>query len=284
MTEQKTPLTPELISDPGEVPLRIHARVTEEIAEMSLLKRSLLFAELSMIAYNDENEAQRAVNTIGFPISIHFDYDGAQGFYFENDRDAVVVCRGTEPNEWNDIHADVNVATVLAETAGRVHRGFRQEVDDLWPSMEKHLHGLNKTLWFTGHSLGAAMATICAYRCHVSSECAKPRELFTYGCPRVGDRHYINFVPLNHYRWVNNNDIVTRVPPVWMGYRHGGIEMYLNRNGMLRTLNYAAKRLDRWHGFLRGLRQLQIDHFSDHSIHEYVKNIVSVVAREEGER
>ena len=108
----------------------------------------MLFAELSMIAYNDPDEAQRAVNVIGFPVNIYFDYDGAQGFYFENNRDAVIVSRGTEPNEWNDIHADVNVATVLAETAGRVHRGFQREVDDLWPSMGKHLHSLNQTLWF----------------------------------------------------------------------------------------------------------------------------------------
>ncbi len=284
MPEQKASFAPQTISDPGEVPLVIYSRVTGNIAEMSLLRRSLLFAELSMIAYNDSNEAQRAVNAIGFSVSIYFEYDGAQGFYFENDQDAVIVCRGTEPNEWNDIHADANVATVLAETAGRVHGGFQSEVDDLWPSMEKHLHGLNKTLWFTGHSLGAAMATICAYRCHISKECAKPRELFTYGCPRVGDKHYVNFAPLTHYRWVNNNDIVTRVPPVWMNYRHGGTEMYLNRNGILRSLNYAAKRLDRWHGFLRGLRQFRLDHFSDHSIHEYVKNITSVVEREESKR
>ena len=52
---------------------------------------------------------------------------------------AVVVCRGTEPNDWNDIRADLDLATVMAETVGRVHRGFKREVDDLWPRLEQAL-------------------------------------------------------------------------------------------------------------------------------------------------
>ena len=281
MPESRNNLSAQLIQDPNELPLIFHSRVNEPISNLSLLRKSLLFAELSMIAYNDSNEAKRAVNLIGFPVSIFFDYDGAQGFFFENDHDAVIVCRGTEPNEWNDIHADANLGTVLAETAGRVHRGFKQEADDLWPMMEKHLIDLGKTLWFTGHSLGAAMATVCAYRCHGSIKCASPTELYTFGSPRVGNKRYVNFVKLKHYRWVNNNDIVTRVPPIWLGYRHIGIEMYLNRNGLLRTLDYATKRLDRWHGFLRGIRKFRIDHFSDHSIHEYVNHILKAVQKDE---
>ena len=282
ISEKENDLTAQVVSDPNEMPLVFHSHINTNISNYSFLRKSLLFAELSMIAYNDPNEAERAVNLIGFPISIFFDYDGAQGYFFENDHDAVIVCRGTEPHEWNDIHADANVGTVLAETTGRVHRGFKQEADDLWPLIEKHIQELDKTLWFTGHSLGAAMATICSYRCHNSDECANPVELYTYGSPRVGNKSYINYVNLNHYRWVNNNDIVTRVPPVWMGYRHTGTEMYLNRNGMLRSLSYGEKRLDRWHGFLRGLRKFRIDHFSDHSVHTYVTHILKAVKKEEG--
>ena len=58
-------------------------------------------------------------------------------------------------------------ATVLAETAGRVHRGFKREVDDLWPRLEKALKNNTLPLWFAGHSLGGAMATICASRCQL---------------------------------------------------------------------------------------------------------------------
>jgi len=56
----------------------------------------------------------------------------------------------------------------LAETVGRVHGGFKQEVDDLWPDIERHLADNTPALWFAGHSLGGAMATICAGRCKIS--------------------------------------------------------------------------------------------------------------------
>ena len=68
------------------------------------------------------------------------------------------------------------------------------------------------------------MATICAYRCKTISIASDPQELHTFGSPRVGCKRYIRHAEVRHYRWVHNNDIVTRVPPVWMGYRHCGNE------------------------------------------------------------
>ena len=79
-----------------------------------------------------------------------------------------------------------------------------------------------RNVWFTGHSLGAGMATICASRCKGENKCTNPKELHTYGTPRVGWPSYINHIPFKHYRWRNNNDIVTRVPMRWMGYKHHG--------------------------------------------------------------
>ena len=103
--------------------------------------------------------------------------------------------------------------------------------DDLWPKLEKALVSNQSPVWFAGHSLGGAMATICAGRCQLSHIKSNPEGLFTFGSPRVGNKRYINYCKIRHYRWVNNNDIVTRVPPMWMGYSHGGTEMYLNANG-----------------------------------------------------
>jgi hypothetical protein len=111
----------------------LFSRLTGPIAEMTRLQQSLLFAELSQIAYMPPEPALSCVRKIGFLESLYFDHDGAQAYRFRNERDSVIVCRGTEPNEWNDVKADANAVTVLAETIGRVRdvEGWRRVVDRL---------------------------------------------------------------------------------------------------------------------------------------------------------
>ena len=134
---------------------------------LSLLRRSLLFAEFSRVAYYDQQTvaATGGAHWIPSPCRVLRSGRGA-GISSGQPTDVVIACRGTEPNETNDIKADIDAAKVVAETVGHVHRGFKREVDELWPMIEKSLQA-NKTkkVWFCGHSLGGAMATICAGRC-----------------------------------------------------------------------------------------------------------------------
>lgn len=253
--------------------LLIRSHNPSSITHLRPLARSLLFAELSMIAYLPESEVLKAAKILGFDSIIYYDRDGSQAYSFINKTDHVIACRGTEPNEWNDVRADLDAATAVAETIGRVHRGFKREVDDIWPILEESLKSNDKTLWFTGHSLGGAMATICAGRCMLSHIKSNPTQIYTFGSPRVGDKRYINFVKVDHIRWVHNNDIVTKVPPVWLGYRHTGEEHYLNSEGKLRELNLIQRRKDAWKGFVSGLKNRSIDHFEDHIIDRYVDHI-----------
>jgi triacylglycerol lipase len=170
---------------------------------------------------------------------------------------------------------------VLAEAVGRVHSGFQREVDDLWPMLQRAMAGNRQPLWFAGHSLGGAMATICARRFWLSKTLSHPEGLFTFGSPRVGDRAYVTYCRMVHYRWVNNNDVVTRVPPTWWGYRHGGREMYIDSTGKVRDVKGWRRMVDRWRGFVRGLARLRIDHFSDHSIEQYITHIHAAVQRQQ---
>ena len=259
----------------------VYSLLAGPIESLSVLRRSLLFAELSQICYLSRAEAGRLAFAIGFPEIRFYDNNGAQAYIFGNDDDAVVVCRGTEPHDWNDIRADLDLSTVVSETIGRVHRGFKREVDDLWPRLEQALVANRRPLWFAGHSLGGAMATICACRCKVSHISSNPRALFTFGSPRVGNRRYVSYVHLEAYRWVNNNDIVARVPPAWLGYRHKGQEVYLNAYGEIRRLTAWQRVKDRWRGFVGGLKGGEFDHFADHSITRYVEYIERAVKEEE---
>lgn len=259
-----------------------NSRLVGPISELSFLRRSLLFAELSAIAYMPDADVRPVAAEVGFVESAFYERDGAQAYIFSSAHDTVVACRGTEPNDWNDIRADANAVAAVIEAVGRVHSGFNQEVDDLWPLLEQGLVQITKPLWFAGHSLGGAMATICAGRCKLSKSIRSPEGLYTFGSPRVGDRRYCHFVKLEHYRWVNNNDIVTRVPPPWMGYRHSGHEVYLNTFGKIRRLTGWQRTKDRWRGFVRSLREGRIDPFSDHSIMQYLQHICTAIAEQEG--
>lgn len=259
--------------------LILRSKTTKNISESLALARSLLFAELSMIAYLPFDQVKLAAIQLGFTETDFFDNDGSQAYAFANQKDIVVACRGTEADEWNDLKADINAAQALAETVGKVHRGFKKEVDDLWPILEKKLESNTKNLWFTGHSLGGAMATICAGRCLLSKIDSSPIQIQTFGSPRVGNNRYINHAQVDYIRWVNNNDIVTRSPPIWMGYRHTGKEIYLDSEGRIKVLTKIQRNQDRWKGFISGLKNKEIDHLSDHSITRYVEYIFHEAVR-----
>jgi triacylglycerol lipase len=270
-------IAPKVIQDVGEVPLVLHSDVRGPLSRLSFLRRGLALAELSMIAYNDPAEAQRASSAIGFPDAQLVDNDGSQAYRFRNDHDVVLACRGTQLTEWNDIQADANAVMSVVGTLGNVHSGFNREVDDLWPLLEDLLRDNTLPVWFCGHSLGGAMATICAFRCKDSSIASNPQELHTFGSPRVGCKRYVRHAEVTHYRWVHNNDVVTRVPPIWMGYRHAGNEIYLDRFGRIRKLTGIWRSRDRWRGLLTGLLRWQLDLLSDHSIKLYAQHIVAAV-------
>lgn len=254
------------------------------IDELGLLRQSLLFAEIAKLAYYPEDCVSELAATIGFQQTEYFENDGAQAYILSHPYDSVVACRGTEPGQWNDLKADVKVLSVLAESVGRVHCGFKREVDDLWPRIESALIDNTKTLWFTGHSLGGAMATICAGRCTLSEIPSIPQGLFTFGSPRVGSHRYINYVRLNHYRWVNNNDIVCRVPPPWLGYRHNGRELYLNAFGRLRKYRPWRRMRDRLHGLWMAVRKWEFDYLADHSMNRYIEYIQRAIEDEQAGR
>jgi len=169
------------------------------ISEMNFKERSLLFAKLASIAYNNEKDVKSQVKKLGFTTVEFYNKDGAQAYRFMNKNDIVIACRGTQPSEFNDIKADLKAMPVMAETISRVHQGFKAEVDDIWPMIQEDIarkQNCDKTVWFCGHSLGAAMATIMASRCWADIDLNDPVELYTYGSPRVGWPGFVNTISI----------------------------------------------------------------------------------------
>ena len=241
----------------------------------SLAERALLFAKLSQIAYKDAETAKKDAKDLGFTTVEFYDKAGAQAYRFQNKTDMVIICRGTEPTEWNDIKADLDAVPVMAETVSRVHRGFKAEVDELWPMVidDVKRDAAELDLWFCGHSLGAAMTTIMASRCFHDPDLADPVEVHTYGSPRVGWPGYAKSLGMTHHRWVNNNDVVTKVPLWIMGYRHHGTEHYIDSEGDVDQEKGFARFWDGFQGFWSGLVKGSVDQISDHNMSEYIKHL-----------
>lgn len=241
-----------------------------DISTFDFAERSVLFAKISSLAYYTDSETETQAKRLGFSVREFYNKEGAQAYLLESHTDVVIACRGTEPNEFADIQADANAWPVVSETISRVHAGFKGHVDYLWPRVEKDLLGCDKNLWFTGHSLGAAMATLMAFRCEHCSKLPNPQELYTYGSPRVGWPRYVKTFSVTHHRWVNNNDVVCRVPFFIMGYRHTGQKHYINAYGQVRRMTAWQRFKDRLRGLWFGIKQGKIDSFSDHAIGSYI--------------
>ena len=243
------------------------------ISQMDFPSRSLLFAKLAQISYNDNiKEVKKQVKSLGFTTVEFYNKEGAQAYRFQNKDDMVIACRGTEPTKFNDIAADLKTMPVKSESVSYVHRGFKAEVDELWPMvLEDITRTVNKDnkLWFCGHSLGAVMATIMASRCYYEKGIRNPEELYTYGSPRVGFRGYVKTMTTPHHRWKNNNDIVTTVPPALFGFKHDGELHYLNAYGNVRKPTGWQLFKDKLRGLWMGIKRGQIDSFSDHSMINY---------------
>lgn len=112
----------------------------------------------------------------------------------------------------------------------QIHSGFnaayqsiRSQLWNWWNNNKSHI----KTLFITGHSLGGALATICAYD---FAEVLPINNIVVYmfSSPRVGNVSFADIynkrVPQG-IRVYNTEDIIVDLPPaIWMGniYKHVG--------------------------------------------------------------
>lgn len=238
--------------------------------ELHVWERSLIAAKLSALAYKSEKQAADGAKKLGFPWAKLISKDGAEVLVAKDRNDLWFAFRGTEPSKLNDVMADLNVIKNAAKAGGKVHSGFQKEVNDLWMDILEELEHndqlkVRKDVYFTGHSLGAAMATIA------STRYPKAEELHTFGSPRVGGPKFVKNITVPHYRFMNNNDIVCRIPPAWLGFRHHGEMIYFDRNGEKQPKPTWG---DLFYGILQAWKRFKFfDGIVDHGIPNYVRAI-----------
>jgi triacylglycerol lipase len=239
------------------------------LSEKFSWRNSTIMAKASFNAYQNLTAFQKEFD----PEAVMFDNDGTQVFCWQDGGNACVVFRGTEPLSWDDIKSDLKIRRTKVPT-GFVHRGFKDALDKVWEDIANWLVSIKQpNVFFCGHSLGGALATLAASRWNTTTT-----HLYTFGSPRVGGEKFVKSFNTNYrYRFRNNNDIVTRVPPEWIGYKHAsgnqGHFIYFDVDGLPREGFSRGFMFMQWmKGTYRGFFQNKTwDAFQDHNIGTYYR-------------
>ena len=195
-----------------------------------------------------------------------------------NDGYAVLAFRGTEISKREDMKIDAQAARISV-LDGRIHTGFKIAYDSVADEIEKSVLKLGDIpLYITGHSLGAALATVCTQRLeHHFRIREKIAACYTFGSPRVGDQHYDIEFKSPIYRVVNTTDIVTIIPLLAMGYVHIGDIRYLGRvDGDFRR---GIPFFQRWYLFVLTMFKFFGPVVGDHAIVEYRRKLEAIAQK-----
>lgn len=103
-------------------------------------------------------------------------------------QEVLVSVRGTA--DLFDLATDLDCPRVIGPGGHRVHRGFMDATNSILPEVDRLIRGLSpRTLHFTGHSLGGAIATLLAAH-YAQGRQYDEIHCYTFGCPRVGDANF----------------------------------------------------------------------------------------------
>jgi triacylglycerol lipase len=178
-------------------------------------------------------------------------------------------------------NSDLLLTSVRSGT-GKVHGGFLRALCVVWDDILQIIAEAQtkaQPIWITGHSLGGALATLAAAR--FSLEMDKPvRGIYTFGQPRVGDREFARIfdaeLKQRVFRFVNNNDIVTRIPTREIGYSHVGSLRFFDSNGdIYDDVSWWQDFLETIKGTLKQHIDLLPSNIENHKMELYIKNIES---------
>ncbi|HYW15357.1 MAG TPA: lipase family protein [Allosphingosinicella sp.] len=187
----------------------------------------------------------------------------------------LLAFRGTQADRPTDLITDLSAWRTRFPKGGKVHTGFWTAYRQLHDQIHAWLAEMRpKRLVVTGHSLGAAMATLMA-------ALHEEAELVTFGCPLVGNREFVSRLRPRSLRFVGCTDMVTTVPYRFLGYAHPGELLYIDRRGVVHrpAPDATAMEQDRarakrdYRRAYGGAGNVPVRHFADHSPVNYVSAV-----------
>ena len=257
------------------------------------LQRAYWLARAADLAYKDRAVIEDQAAQWGFDLVRHhltrftppFPLQDTQAYTMAGDRMIVTAFRGTEPAQIKDWLSDATTPPRPGPGGnGFVHYGFAEALASVYPDVHQALTELRtdgQTVYFTGHSLGGALAMLAGARLFLEDPHLAADGVYTYGQPRTCDRLLAEAFNKGFggrmYRFVNNNDIVPQLPPE-PAFTHVRALRYFDSHGklhesmpMLSALGDRAKGLtaDPFAPASDGVR----DHFMRHYLAALEKNL-----------
>lgn len=187
--------------------------------------------------------------------------------------------------------------------SARIHQGFAED----WSALELAVVSQVKTqlaalrrvtanpkIYITGHSLGGALAILCAWA--LNRQHLPVRAVYTFGQPRVGNKAFrdlYNFEPIIAadgdvhspcfarlgditFHVINANDPVPLLPPLGFGYRDEGNEIFLPRHsGYALNPSIGFELISDLLGMLDSWRRCKLAFLPNHFMKAYLERIQS---------
>jgi hypothetical protein len=198
--------------------------------------------------------------------------------------DIIVAFKGSaEANDFiQDAKFDLVPLIHNPISISEVHAGFLEDFNAITVAVVSQVKGhlqsnSDAKIFITGHSLGGALAILCAIE--FSRQSIPVSAVYTFGQPRVGNHVFCSLYDQAlrdiTFRLVNANDIVPRVPGHLMDYADCGHEIFLptETNSFQVDPDLVQKILSDELGFAEAIALGHDVLISDHFIDQYQKRI-----------
>jgi triacylglycerol lipase len=174
------------------------------------------------------------------------------GTIIESDHNIIIAFRGTisKADTISDfIASQMSFPWVLK--AGKTHRGFTNIYSSARQQIITALRQCSpdKKLLITGHSLGGALATLCALDIACNTIFTTPY-VYTFAAPRVGDPIFAAFYNqkiIHNHRIVIDHDLIPYVPPpIYRTISRCKVYLYLHVKGLFQ-LHFKSDSISKNH-------------------------------------
>lgn len=217
-----------------------------------------ILAQLCIAAYLDEVSARTAAQALGLTGFIWIDltaqFEDTYAIVASGPGFVIIAFRGTKSfgNWMTDLQSTPVSYPWIFESApeiGAIHAGFGHALRDAWTQIADALSDIvpppgsipgdsqPPALWVTGHSLGGALAVLtgAAFSMWMNAPIRSVNGVYTFGQPRVGlygfCGNYDHLLKNRTFRFVNNHDLVPRVPFRGWDYADVGNMIHFDNSG-----------------------------------------------------